>query len=110
MSITLKAGAGFIVVGPAGVTVSGIPILLNSGGAAGAGSGSSPEAPQPPKEADTAEPGEKDRSLPFEPPAVSVPSLPPVSLAQAQILREAAQSGMPFCEKCEALARLSGSR
>jgi type VI secretion system secreted protein VgrG len=110
MSITLKAGAGFIVVGPAGVTVSGIPILLNSGGAAGAGSGSSPEAPQPPKEADTAEPGEKDRPLPFELPAVSASSLPPVSLAQVQVLREAAQSGVPFCEKCEALARLSGSR
>ena len=37
MSITLKAGGGFVVVGPAGVTISGTPVLINSGGSAGSG-------------------------------------------------------------------------
>ena len=51
-SITLKAGAGFIVIGPASVAISGMPILLNSGGSAGSGAGISPKAPVEPKEAD----------------------------------------------------------
>ena len=58
MSVTLKAGGGFIVVGPAGVTISGTPVLINSGGSAGSGSGCSPDAPKAPKEADKADPGQ----------------------------------------------------
>jgi type VI secretion system secreted protein VgrG len=108
LSITLKAGAGFIVVGPAGVTVSGVPILLNSGGAAGSGSGSAPEMPQAPQEADRGEAGEKDAPVSRTP--VSNAPLPrsAVALAQADVLRDAAKSGVPFCEKCQALARTLG--
>ncbi|KVQ17131.1 type VI secretion system Vgr family protein [Burkholderia ubonensis] len=51
-SITLKVHGAFVVVGPSSVAVSGAPILLNSGGEAGAGSGSSPTEPTAPKDAD----------------------------------------------------------
>jgi len=95
MSITLKAGGGFIVVGPAGVTISGTPVLINSGGAAGAGSGCSPAYPIEPKEADTAEPGEK-AELP--PPKRVERGAASASSAQKKTLQQAAQSGTPFCE------------
>ncbi len=87
MSITLKAGGGFVVVGPAGVTISGTPVLINSGGSAGSGSGCSPQAPKEPQEADTAKPGKKPQLKP----AAGSPS------PQAQALKNAAQSGTPFC-------------
>jgi type VI secretion system secreted protein VgrG len=104
MSITLKAGAGFIVVGPAGVTISGVPILLNSGGSAGSGSGASPEAPKEPQEADKADPG---RSLELHAEPEPYSPAPPQSFfaTQVQILREAAQAGTPFCEKCAEASR-----
>jgi type VI secretion system secreted protein VgrG len=93
MTITLKAGGGFIVVGPTGVTISGMPILINSGGAAGSGSGSSPEAPKDPKEADKAVSGQKDQPPPPPPP------LKPVSYSPAAlVMQRAAQSGVPFCD------------
>jgi type VI secretion system secreted protein VgrG len=94
LSITVKAGGGFIVVGPTGVTISGMPILMNSGGAAGNGSGASPDPPKEPLEADKAEPGKK----------VKLPE-PKVVSSQAIALRQAAKSGVPFCEKCAAAAR-----
>jgi type VI secretion system secreted protein VgrG len=100
MTVTLKAGGAFLVVGPTGVAISGMPILLNSGGAAGAGSGASPEAPKSPREADKAEPGEAAPPLLAEQaPAFTGPS------PQAAALRRAAQQGVPFCEKCAEAAR-----
>ncbi len=69
MQLTLKGPGGFIDIGPAGVTVQGILVNINSGGAAG-GSGSSPtspEAPRPPPveptPADDSKSGQK--STPF---------------------------------------------
>jgi type VI secretion system secreted protein VgrG len=52
--VSLKGAGGFVDVGPAGVTIQGTVVLINSGGAAGVGSGSSPNVPQPdkPDEAD----------------------------------------------------------
>ena len=42
--ITLKAGSSSIVIGPAGVSIVGQPlVLINSGGAAGSGAGASPK-------------------------------------------------------------------
>lgn len=108
MSITLKAGGGFVVVGPAGVTISGTPVLINSGGAAGSGSGSSPEAPQAPKEADTAEPGKKAKLRAAQPAPFAKLTPSPAAFVQAQTLREAAKSGVPFCEKCERAAHARG--
>jgi type VI secretion system secreted protein VgrG len=51
MQLTLKGPGGFVDIGPAGVTIQGTLVNINSGGAAGAGSGSSPTAPQDAKEA-----------------------------------------------------------
>lgn len=43
--VTLKGPGGFVDIGPAGVTIQGTMVLINSGGAAGSGSGASPDAP-----------------------------------------------------------------
>jgi type VI secretion system secreted protein VgrG len=109
MSITLKAGGGFVVVGPAGVTISGTPVLINSGGSAGSGSGSSPDAPKPPKEADKAEPGGVTE-VQATPIAKSAQPLSSISVGgfqnpQAQTMVTAARDGKPFCEKCEEARR-----
>ena len=42
--ITLKAGASSVVIGPAGVSIVGTPmVMINSGGSAGSGGGASPK-------------------------------------------------------------------
>ena len=42
--ITLKAGASSIVIGPAGISIVGAPmVMINSGGSAGSGGGASPK-------------------------------------------------------------------
>jgi type VI secretion system secreted protein VgrG len=113
MSITLKAGGGFIVVGPAGVTISGTPVLINSGGSAGSGSGCSPDAPKAPKEADKAEPGKVSSAQARTPPAPTpAPAKPVKAIAnqQAQTLTAAAETGAPFCEKCEAARRAQAAQ
>lgn len=62
VQLTLKGPGGFVDIGPSGVTIQGIMVLINSGGAAGAGSGSSPappgspQAPTPPTDAKDAQP------------------------------------------------------
>ncbi len=100
MSITLKAGGGFIVVGPAGVTISGTPVLINSGGSAGSGSGSSPDPPKEPDVADDAMPGEKAEIIKKERSKEKPISINPTTI----VLKQAAGSGTPFCEKCAAAA------
>ena len=64
MELTLKAGGSFIDIGPAGIAISGAPmVMINSGGAAGSGCGSSPTsptdpvAPTDPKDPDLADDG-----------------------------------------------------
>jgi type VI secretion system secreted protein VgrG len=52
MQLSLKGPGGFIDIGPAGITVQGTLVRINSGGAAGTGSGSSPAEPQDPDVAD----------------------------------------------------------
>jgi len=105
MSITLKAGSGFIVIGPAGVTIVGTPTLINSGGSAGSGAGCSADTPKLPKEADKAKPGEVDKLPPPATPPTSSSATSSSPSAQAQVLKQAAQNGTPFCEKCEAARR-----
>ncbi|MHC5060814.1 MAG: type VI secretion system Vgr family protein [Planctomycetota bacterium] len=90
MQLSLKAGGSFVDIGPAGVSISGAMVNINSGGAAGSGAGCSPEAPKAPKEADTAEPGGTE-----EPPIAEDYS------AQAMTLQWCAIDGAPFCEQCE---------
>lgn len=52
MQVSLKGAGGFVDVGPAGVTIQGTMVLINSGGMAGTGSGCSPQDPEQPDEAD----------------------------------------------------------
>lgn len=52
MQLSLKGAGGFIDIGPAGVTIQGTLVKINSGGSAGSGSGSSPSSPEAPDQAD----------------------------------------------------------
>ncbi len=88
LQVTLKGPGGFIDIGPAGVTIQGTMVNINSGGAAGVGSGSSPEEPKKPREADTADPGE----------AITLPPPPEAPTPQNQALAAAAKNGTGFCE------------
>ena len=67
MELTLKAGANFIDIGPAGIFISGTPmVFINSGGAAGSApdaSPQSPDSPTAPKDPDTADDGTKGTKL-----------------------------------------------
>ncbi len=58
--LSLKGPGGFVDIGPAGVTIQGTMVLINSGGAAGSGSGSHPAAPVDAAEAAPPEPAEAD--------------------------------------------------
>jgi type VI secretion system secreted protein VgrG len=60
VQLSLKAGGSFIDIGPAGIAISGAPlVMINSGGSAGSGSGSSPNSPKDPDEADDGSKGTK---------------------------------------------------
>ncbi len=90
VQLTLKGAGGFVDIGPAGVTIQGTMVLINSGGAAGSGSGASPGSPQAAKEADTANAGKRIEPLqaPPRPPKKQGPA--------AAALGSAAQKGTPF--------------
>jgi type VI secretion system secreted protein VgrG len=92
-SLTLKVGGNFVNINSGGVFIQGTMVMLNSGGAAGSGSGASPDPPKDPKEADTAEPGQRTQLPPASPPPQPV-SYGPL----AKIMLSAAQSGAPFCD------------
>ncbi|MEP6872838.1 MAG: type VI secretion system tip protein VgrG [Burkholderiales bacterium] len=50
LMLTLKAGGNSVVIGPAGVSITGSPlVMINSGGGAGSGDGASPVAPTAPE-------------------------------------------------------------
>jgi type VI secretion system secreted protein VgrG len=59
VELTLKVGGNFIDINPAGVTIVGTMVMINSGGAAGSGCGSSPTSPKDPDEADDGSKGKK---------------------------------------------------
>jgi type VI secretion system secreted protein VgrG len=56
LQVCLVGPGGFVDIGPAGVTIQGTMVNINSGGAKGTGSGCSPQEPGSPKEAAPAEP------------------------------------------------------
>ena len=60
MQVSLKVGGNFVDVSVAGVAVNGMPVLINSGGAAGSGSGVQAEAPEDAQDAEPEEPQEAD--------------------------------------------------
>ena len=92
-SLTLKVGGNFVNINSGGVFIQGTMVMLNSGGAAGSGSGCSPDPPKDPKEADTADPGER---IPAPQPA------PPVNATTfgplAKMMKSAAENGTAFCD------------
>lgn len=96
MQLSIKAGSSFVDLGPAGVSISGTLVNINSGGAAGSGAGCTPDAPKEPKEADTADPGQT-----LAPPKPPKPPTPVKFSPQATVMKEAAKDGTPFCEECE---------
>lgn len=61
--LTLKVGGNFISINPAGVTIVGTMVMINSGGAAGSGPGSSPTDPADPTNPDEADDGSKGTKL-----------------------------------------------
>jgi type VI secretion system secreted protein VgrG len=60
VQLTLKVGGNFVDISPAGVSIQGTMVMINSGGAAGSGSGSSPNAAQDPAQANPTEPDVAD--------------------------------------------------
>lgn len=48
LQLSLKGPGGFVDIGPAGVTIQGTMVLINSGGAAGSGTDASPQDPVDP--------------------------------------------------------------
>jgi len=55
MQISLKVGGNFVDIGPAGVTIVGTMVNINSGGSAGSGTSQQPVTPLDPDEANTAD-------------------------------------------------------
>jgi type VI secretion system secreted protein VgrG len=99
-TLTLKVGGNFVVLNSGGVFIKGVMVNINSGGAATSGSGAQPDAAKDPVEADNAVAGEKDAP----PPAAAPPTLKTLGKSpQVVALIQAAQSGAPFCARCEEL-------
>jgi len=61
--ISLKVGGNFVDISPAGVTIMGTMVLINSGGSAGSGSGSHPTAPTDAQKAAPTDPETADDSV-----------------------------------------------
>ena len=90
--ITLKVGGNFVDIGPAGVTIVGTLVNINSGGGAGSGGGVSTTAPTAPKEAVDDKAGEGATKPSSQSPPPDQP-LNPGPGAGAQ--QEAAKDGTP---------------
>jgi type VI secretion system secreted protein VgrG len=93
LQLTIKAAGGFVDIGPAGVTISGTIVNINSGGAAGTGSGASPEAPTDPVTVGAGMPG--DVGAPAQAPK------PPVTKTYgggAGAMQQASASGAPLAD------------
>ncbi|HMU64688.1 MAG TPA: hypothetical protein PKD35_08375, partial [Nitrosomonas sp.] len=68
---------------------------------------SSPAAPKAPTEADKAQPGEKGAPPPAN--LFQEQTAPNRPSPQAIALKEAAKTGTPFCEKCEAARKAASA-
>jgi len=102
VQLTIKASGGFVDIGPGGVTIVGTMVRINSGGSPGSGSGCSPDSPHTAANADDAGAGFVDDAARPGPPPKPTKYGP-----QATVMKQAALSAAPFCEKCqEAMARL----
>jgi len=95
MQLSLVCGSNFITMNPAGVSISGMPLLnLNSGGSAGNGSAGQIGSPQSPTAPDTAYNGDAAASTSGSSPASSPPSTSTPSAAGLPSLAAAAPSAL----------------
>ena len=55
IQVSIKAGGSSVVLGPDGVSITGVMVKINSGGSPGSGNGASPVAPTEPDAPDDPE-------------------------------------------------------
>jgi type VI secretion system secreted protein VgrG len=82
-SLTLKVGGNFININSAGIFIKGTMVMINSGGAAGAGPGCNTTTPEKPKDADKAEAGKKIQQI-DKPPAKQSPKFASLAAMSAK--------------------------
>jgi type VI secretion system secreted protein VgrG len=127
IQLTLKAGSSFIDISPAGITIVGSPlVMINSGGSPGSLT-AQPQATNNAKEADDRKPGQPlPKANTGKPPDPGIAptyitesfsdspqtlSDSPQTLSdspQAESLKQASQTGAPFCAVCAAAAAAGG--
>lgn len=90
--VSLKASGNFVDVGPAGVTIKGTMVLINSGGAAGSADNPNCTPPAVPGEADKADAGKKMPTPP--PPASPSPAYQMVTAAAREQAQNPAAPGV----------------
>lgn len=125
LSLTLKAGPSFVVLGPDGVSIMGPMVKINTGGAPSPAVGAMPappappEPPDPPKAPKEADKDKAGKIAKFKSKAGKVAKAKLTSVkvsarkrlaevgssAKAAVLKQAAENGTPFCEKCEEAKR-----
>ncbi|MEH6560492.1 MAG: type VI secretion system tip protein VgrG, partial [Marinobacter sp.] len=93
--ITLKAGGSFVKIDPSGVSMSGVTIKLNAGGAAGKGSGQKVGVPEMPG---LVEKAGIVSSAPEQLP--ESPQRPIAKPDQIRALKNAANQGKGICQVC----------
>ncbi len=104
VQLSLKAGASFIDLGPAGISISGAPLVnINTGGAAASGAGAqaaSPSSPNSPNAVTDPTPA-ADASAGSSDTAKTAPSPPtPKTFSPSAIaLQEAAEAGTPLVQQ-----------
>lgn len=104
--LTLKSGSGFITIKKDGrVTIRGMKVMINSGGAAGRAADCSTTAPKSPKAADKADAG-KTIELPPAPPPPPSPQLAKLKVAANKAKKEKAMSGPELLKLLEDLNTL----
>ena len=104
--ITLKVGGNFVDIGPAGVTIVGTMVKINSGGGPGSGGGASTTAPTAPIEAVDDKAGEAAAKASASSPPAEQPIAPGAGAAG---MSGAAASGSPTVASADAGARGGGS-
>ena len=98
MIISLKAGGSSVVIGPAGVSITGAMVMINSGGAPPLSAKGAKKA----KKAQKAEKADKPEKAKEAAKVVLGEVAKANQQAQAQALRNAATTAQPFCAECEA--------
>jgi type VI secretion system secreted protein VgrG len=110
VNVTLKCGGSSIALTPAGIFISGAPLVnINTGSAAVPGAGCSPKAPASPaspNEPNEAEVAANDKAGKIaKPKKAERPPKPQKYGPQAITLKKAAKSGAAVCEECQAAAK-----